>query len=200
LGHDQHTSRTGHRFPVERRHLLNNEERRQWLPPEPILEAAGIEAGTTVIDVGAGTGFWTIPLSRRVGISGTVIATDVEPIMIEELRELVKAEGIENVSVVETEDLSIPLRDQIADVAFLGFVLHHPYDPRAFLQEVRRLLRPDGRMVVVDWQKWETERGPSVEHRLSEAETRSLLESAGYVAETVAAPNLDVYVLVARLG
>ncbi len=198
--HHQHTSSTGRHSPEEQRDFLKDEDRHRRLPPDPILEAVGIQAGATVIDVGAGTGFWTVPLSRRVGTSGKVLAIDVEPIMIKELSELVKAQGIGNVSVVKSEDLSIPLADHIADAALVGFVLHHASEPKGFLHEVTRLLRSDGRVVVVEWHKRATEHGPPVELRLSEEETRSLLEKEGYAVDQVPAGHDDVYVLLGRRG
>lgn len=193
-----HRPRSGHRFHPERRQILKDPERRRWLPPEPILREAGIPAGATALDIGAGTGFWTAPLAALVGPSGKVIATDVEPVMLEELHSLVQTEGIRNVEVVEATELAMPLPDDLADVAVLGFMLHEPSDPGVFLQEVSRVLKPDGRMLVVDWHKRQTESGPPLQHRLSEDDTRDLLRNAGFTAETLAAPNPDVYILVAR--
>jgi len=189
----------GHQFPIDRRHVLIDEERNRWMPPEPLLKAAGISAGDTVVEVGAGNGFWTLPLARLVGPSGRVIAVDTEPIMLDELRTRAEAEGIENVELVQSEESRIPLSNRIADVVLLAFVLHHPTDPNAFLHEVVRLLKPGGYLVEVDWEKRETEQGPPIEHRLSEDETRSLLSMQGLEVSTLEPPNADVYVMVGRL-
>ncbi len=190
--------REAHRFPAERRHVLKDEERRRWLPPEPILAAARIASGETVIDVGAGTGFWTAPLAELVGPSGRIVATDVEPVMVDELRALIQHQGTRHVEIIQSAELSIPLPDGIADAAVLGFVLHEPSDPPAFLHEITRLLKPAGRVLVVDWHKRSTGQGPPLEHRLSEEEAREMLKSAGYSLQSVDAPNEDVYVLLAR--
>jgi ubiquinone/menaquinone biosynthesis C-methylase UbiE len=184
--------RSGWRFPVERRHVLNDPRRH---PPEPILRRAGIEEGNAVVDVGAGTGFWTRPLAVLVGPSGRVIAVDVEPIMLDEIRAMAREGGFQNVEVVQSEEAHIPLPDGVADAATLGFVLHEPPDPAAFLGEVSRVLKPGGRMLVIEWHKRETEQGPPVEHRLSLDESRELIRAQGYRVEDLPSPNEDLYLL-----
>jgi ubiquinone/menaquinone biosynthesis C-methylase UbiE len=190
--------RHGWRFPPERRHVLSEEGRRERLPPEPILAAANIRPGETVIDLGAGTGYWITPLVQLVRESGRVFAVDVEPVMVDELRELVRREGLANVQVVQSEELSVPLESALADLALLAFVLHEPADVDAFLREVGRLLRPSGRVLVLDWQKHPTEYGPPLEHRLAPKEAKSLLTRAGFAVESVASPNTDFYILLGR--
>jgi ubiquinone/menaquinone biosynthesis C-methylase UbiE len=185
-----------HRFPPERRHLLNDEERLRRMPPEPLLVAAGIRAGQTVVDVGAGTGFWTGPLSTLVGPTGRVLAVDVEPVMHDELRTLIKTRDLTNVEVVPSEEDSIPLGDAMADAAVLGFVLHEPADPSAFLHEICRVLRPAAHVLVADWQKKPTDVGPPLEHRLAEDEVVAMLEGETFEVERLEVPNSDVYVLV----
>jgi ubiquinone/menaquinone biosynthesis C-methylase UbiE len=189
----------GWRFPPERRHLLNSAERRQQLQPDALLAAAEIKLGERVVDVGAGTGFWTLPLAKLVGPSGQVIAIDVEPIMLDELRALVEAEQLRNVAVVQSDGETIPLADQSVDMALLAFVLHEPPDPATFLRVVRRLLKPNGRLLLIDWQKRVTERGPPVEHRIAQAQVQALLECAELEVTELSAPNPDVYVFLGRV-
>lgn len=196
MAEEQHQHRRGWRFPPERRHVLWDEERTKKMPAGPLLEAAGIGPGMTAIDVGAGTGYWTLALSQLVGPEGRVIAADVEPLMVDELRSLVQERALGNVEVVASDEYHIPLPDGVADAAILGFVLHEPPEPDAFLREIARLLKPGGRAVVLDWHKWETEQGPPVEHRLSVDETQKLLEAAGYRPQPLDSPHEDLYVCV----
>jgi SAM-dependent methyltransferase len=188
----------GYRFHPERRHLLNEESRQRSVPPGPILAAAGIVADDVVVDVGAGTGFWTLPLSRLVGSDGKVYAVDVEPIMLEELTTLAREQGLANVHVVASTELTIPLPDENADAVVAGFVLHEPAERGAFVREMVRLLKPGGKLLIIDWQKWETEKGPPVEHRVAEFEARDLLTGAGTSVESLPAPNAGVYLLLAH--
>jgi ubiquinone/menaquinone biosynthesis C-methylase UbiE len=186
------------RFPPERRAVLQDEERRKSLPPEQILAAAHVRSGETVIDLGAGTGFWTETLAELVGPEGTVFAVDVEPIMLDEVRDLVGRRRLNNVRVVQSRETAVPLAAGIADLAVLGFVLHELSEPVVFLDEVVRLLRPDGRVLVVDWQQRPTEHGPPLEYRISQQEAVALLGAAGLSVDEIDTPNEDVYVLLAR--
>lgn len=197
--HGTHTHSGGHRFDAERRHLLKDEERLRWLPPEPILGAVGIAPGAVAVDIGAGTGFWTLPLSQLVGPAGMVYAVDVEPIMLEELGTLVRENQLSNVQVISSTEQEIPLSNAVAEVAIAGFVVHEPADHAAFVREIVRLLRPGGRLLVVDWHKKPTEKGPPLEHRLAQQEVETVLSDAGLTVERLDAPNTEVYVLLGRL-
>ncbi len=197
--HGTHTHSGGHRFDAERRHLLKDEERLRWLPPEPILRAVGIAPGAVAVDIGAGTGFWTLPLSQLVGPAGMVYAVDVEPIMLEELGTLVRENQLSNVQVISSTEQEIPLSNAVAEVAIAGFVVHEPADHAAFVREIVRLLRPGGRLLVVDWHKKPTEKGPPLEHRLAQQEVETVLSDAGLTVERLDAPNAEVYVLLGRL-
>lgn len=196
--HDDHSHgerHSGFRFPADRRKVLQSEERRQKLPPEPILQAVGVRPGEKVLDVGAGTGFWTAPLSKIVGPEGRIVAVDVEPIMLDEIRALVSAEHLDNVEIVLSQDLQIPVPDGSATFALLGFVLHEPDDPPALLTEVRRILQLDGRILVIDWQKKPTEQGPPLGARIAQDDARAMIETAGFRVTKIDAPTDEVYIL-----
>lgn len=189
----------GWRFPPENRHVLSDEDRRSRLQPERVLAQAGVRAGETVVDLGAGTGLWTAPLAALVGPAGRVYAVDVEPIMVGEIRALIDERGLTNVEAVQAEaETAVPLPAALADLVLLAFVLHEPGDPEAFLREVVRLLKPDGRVLVMEWQDWPTELGPPVEVRISREEAIALLGNAGLLADDLESPTPDAYVLLAR--
>lgn len=186
---------SGWRFPPERREVLKAADRGEWLPPEFILRVAGVEPGQIVLDVGAGTGFWTEPIARLVGPSGRVIAVDVEPVMLDEIRTLAAQHQLTNVDVVQSEETSIPLADGMADLIVLGFVLHEPDDLDGFLNEIVRLLKPTGRVLVIEWEDHPTPAGPPLEYRISAEEARALLGAAGLSVERIESPTDDAYIL-----
>lgn len=190
--------RQGWRFPPERREVLVSEERRQALPPEPILAMADIRSGETALDLGAGNGFWIEALSRLVGPEGRVIAADVEPVMLDDLRTLVRERNLSNVEIVQSEEASVPLESGTVDVVLLAYVLHEPADPSGFLREVVRLLKPAGRVLVIEWHDRPTETGPPLEVRISAEEARALLGDAGLSVDTVDTSRDEIYLLLAR--
>lgn len=189
---------TGHRFPHDRRAMLMREERRQAMPPERILAPAQLQPGETAVDLGAGPGFWTETLASLVGPTGRIYAVDIEPVMLADLRTLIKERGLSQVEVVRSEETRVPLPDEVADLVLLAFVLHEPDEPEVFLREVVRLLKPTGRVLVVEWEKHPTEHGPPLEARISAEEAKALLGDAGLTVEQLPPPNPDAYVLLGR--
>ena len=89
--------RQGRLFPPENLGLLEAPDREAWQKPEQIMDALGVAEGSTVADIGAGAGWFTIQLARRVGPNGTVYAQDVQRQMLEAIRRRVAREGLQNV-------------------------------------------------------------------------------------------------------
>ncbi len=81
-----------------------------------------------------------------------------------------------------------------------GFVLHEPVDHASFLREIARLLKPGGRLLVVDWEKKLTEKGPPVGHRLAHEDASAHLTNAALAVGVLLSPKDDVYVLLAKKG
>jgi ubiquinone/menaquinone biosynthesis C-methylase UbiE len=115
------------------------------------------------VDVGSGTGFFTRAAAEIVGRSGHVYAVD----MSAEMLAFMHAHGIPlNVAPTHSAEYAIPLDDAVADMAFLAFVAHETPDLERFLREVRRIVKPGGRIAIVDWKKQQEEQGPAMEERL----------------------------------
>ena len=91
------SSRQGRLFPPEDLGLLEAPDREAWQKPDQIMDALGVAEGSVVADIGAGAGWFTIQLARRVGPNGTVYAQDVQRQMLEAIRRRVAREGLQNV-------------------------------------------------------------------------------------------------------
>jgi ubiquinone/menaquinone biosynthesis C-methylase UbiE len=161
---------------------LDDPDRRRWLPPEAVLDLLEIQEGMTVADVGAGTGYFALPLAERVGSTGLVFAVDVQPEMLERLEANLAGRpeaGRIRPSLGAAEDTGLP--DACADRVFLANVWHEVEDHGAVLREAARILRGGGRLAILDW-RTDVERppGPPLEHRVSPARTYIALEDAGW--------------------
>ena len=152
---------------------LERDERRELLRPSHTLARFGVARGMTVVDVGAGTGFFTRAASELVGPEGRVHAVDVSETMLGHLRDL----GVPpNVSLSTSEPLRVPLPAGTADIVLAAFVVHEAPDRHAFLDELVRLLKPGGRILVFDWKRQEEEHGPPMAERLEESDLDRMLD------------------------
>ncbi|MGA7476514.1 MAG: methyltransferase domain-containing protein [Thermoplasmata archaeon] len=157
--------------------VLDSPERRASQDPDQLWRRLGLKPGETVVDVGAGSGFYAFPAAAVVGPSGRVYAVDVSPELVELVRERAANRKVRNVESVLSTPKRIPIEDAVADVAILANVLHGI--PPKTVDETIRLLRPGGRLVDVDWKKEPTPEGPAVRHRLTAAEASATLSAHG---------------------
>lgn len=113
---------TERRFKPEHMKKLDNPERRKLLPPHKLLELLEIQDNDILIDLGAGTGYFTIPAASLT--RNKVYALDVEPQMLQYLGKRVEEQKLDNVELIEGAIEHIPLTGQIADHVIASFVLH----------------------------------------------------------------------------
>lgn len=181
----------GHRHPHDHRGMheeawtreraeavLDAPDRARSQDPFVLWRRAGLNAGAVVVDVGAGSGFYAFPAGEIVGPTGRVYAVDVSAELIELLKERTAARGAANVRPVHSTPERIPLGDGLADFLLLANVLHGV--PSSTLREARRILKPTGRLVNVDWKKEPTPGGPPVEARLTVEEAEAALARHGF--------------------
>lgn len=159
--------------------LLEDPERAAWQDPQMLLRTADVGPGYVVLDVGAGTGYLSLPAGARVAPTGRVFAIDVQSEMIQKLRRRLREQRLANVFPVLSNEEHIALSDNIADAAFMVNVLHEVEGGHT-LAEVYRILRSGGTLLVVDWKKESMEKGPPKEERLSDAEATTLVERTGF--------------------
>ncbi|HLC43291.1 MAG TPA: class I SAM-dependent methyltransferase [Methylomirabilota bacterium] len=182
-GHEHgHGHGHGHKFRPERAGRLHSAERDARQHWKPLLDLLDLKKITAVADVGAGTGYFAIPLAQALAGQGEVYALDTSAEMLAILRERVGK--IRNLHVIQTGEPKLPLNDASVGAVLLINMLHEFNDLKASLREVRRILRPGGIVVVSDWKKIPTSEGPPLEVRFTEDEARAALESAGFCSVT----------------
>ncbi len=121
--------------------------------PERVLDRAGVTPGMRVLEVGPGPGVYTLPLARRVassGEDGSVTCLEIQPQMIEMLRERLRDAGIENVEVIQGDGRQMPLPDESFDMVFLVDVVGEVPDKPALFRECARVLKPGGTLAVTE--------------------------------------------------
>jgi ubiquinone/menaquinone biosynthesis C-methylase UbiE len=160
---------------------LDRPEREIEEDPEGALDAIGIPRGAFVADVGAGSGYMTLRLARRVGASGKVYANDIQMEMLQRLRENVRRAGLSNVEAVLGTSTDSRLPAGQMDLILLVDVYHEFSEPRQMLQALRGALKPDGRLVLLEYRKEDPAIPIREEHKMSVKDVRTELEVEGFV-------------------
>ena len=158
--------------------LLESPDRSLWQKPDEIMDALNIADGSAVADVGAGSGWFTVRLARRVGPNGRVYAEDIQREMLEAITNRVRREGLDNVETVEgtPEDPRLPAG---LDAVLIVGVYAEVEDPISLLTDVAAALKPQGRLGIVDFTKEGGGPGPEMERRVETGDVISDAEAAG---------------------
>ena len=179
--------------------MLEAPDREAWGKPDLIMDLLGIADGSVVADLGAGGGWFTVRLARRVGPRGIVYAEDIQRQMVEVIKRRVQREGLHNV-VTLLGTASNPNLPPGLDAVLIVDAYHEIEDPVALLANVARSLKPQGRIGVVDFKPGGGGPGPRPEERVTPDTVRRDAELAGLVVS----PTEDVppfqYALVLTRG
>ncbi len=167
------------KFNPEFRQKLNDPNRLEKLNPKKIWEFIDYKHPLSIMDIGAGTAFITAALGNLVP-KARIDAFDIEPIMVEEMRSnLPEYSQITPHLMVENQ---LPTADDSMDVVWMINLLHELRKPYLLLKEIKRVLKPNGKLLIIDWAKKAeaTESGPPLEHRMDEATITSLMLDADF--------------------
>ena len=142
----------GRLFPPENLGLLEGPDRAVWQKPDQIMDALGIADGAKVADIGAGAGWFTMRLARRVGPNGVVYSTDVQREMLDVIRRRVAREGLQNVRLLQGGDssLGLPSAGEL-DAVLAVDVYPEVKDRVTFLRNLAAALKADGRIGIVNY-------------------------------------------------
>ncbi|MBK9170588.1 MAG: class I SAM-dependent methyltransferase [Bryobacterales bacterium] len=173
-------------------------ERVEEEEPDKALDAIGIAAGSTVGDVGAGVGYFTWRLAERVGPKGKVYANDIQPRMIEALKRNLAARDITNVEAILStpDDPRLPARS--LDLILMVDVYHEFARPEVMLRKMRAALKPDGRLVLLEYRKEDPNVPIRHEHKMSVPEVKAEIEPEGFRLEKVIGTLPRQHILIFR--
>lgn len=167
------------KFDPRHKDRLLSEDRHTRLQPRALLRSLGLKPGDSLADIGCGPGFFTIPAAEIVGPEGLVVAADIQGEMLTAVRVRAAEQGLHNVRLVKTSESDVPLRAETFDVVLAAFMLHEVPRHATFLRKMALLLKPNGRLAVIEWQKHETEFGPPLEDRIAPDELIADAQAAG---------------------
>ena len=163
--------------------------------PDEVVRLMAVKRGMTLVDVGAGTGYFLARLSAAAGPKGKVLALDIEPQMIAWLEARIRREKLANASARRVAADDPGLGDASVDRVLVVNTWHHIGARAAYAQRVRRALRPGGKLVIVDF-TLDTKEGPPRAERLTAEQVAAELEQIGLHPEIAAESLPDHFVVV----
>ena len=159
---------------------LESSKRDRWQKPDEVLQALRLRTGDIVADVGAGGGYFTEKLARRVAPAGHVYATDVQDVMIKKLRKRVETQSLTNVTVIRAGFDDPKLPSASCDLALFSSVYKEIQGREEYMKKIRLALKPTGRVAILEYRPEEPSPGPPKRYRLPENRVVAEMETAGF--------------------
>jgi len=165
---------------VEGADWLDRAERDQEEDPDRAIDALKLPKGATVADIGAGSGYMTEKLAKRVGPMGKVYATDIQQGMIDLLSKRIAKRKLTNVTPVLSTQDDPRLPADAVDLVIMVDVYHELSQPQLMLRHIRASLKPGGRLVLLEYRKEDPNVPIRPEHKMSVAEAKLEVEAEGF--------------------
>jgi len=177
--------------------VLEGADREQWNKPEQIMDALKIADGSKVAEIGAGGGWFTLRLARRVNQRGLVYAEDVQPEMIEAIRRRVQRENLTNVRTVlgTTKDSRLP---HDLDAILINWAYSEMENPVTVLKDAAQSLKPQGRIGIVDFSPGAGGPGPEPDQRVDPETVIKEATAAGL--SVISRENVPPFMFMVVLG
>jgi ubiquinone/menaquinone biosynthesis C-methylase UbiE len=172
--------------------FLDRSDRAAWQKPDDVVAALGLQGNETVVDLGAGSGYFSFKLAQAVP-RGKVVAADLEPEMIRHIHHKAMVEGIKNLSpvIIKADDPQVPGE---ADVVFVCDVLHHVQDRAGWLKKAASEMKPGARFVLVEFKEGKLPEGPPEAVKIPRKQLIELVNQAGLTLEAEKADLLPYQV------
>lgn len=177
---DMHEMHRLHQDPKAYIAMLDDPKRDEYQKPHEVITALKLKEGEVVADIGAGSGYFTFRLAHHVGDTGRVFAVDVGPEMVVHLNRRIRDLNLKNVvSILAAPDDPL-LADASIDRFFICDTWHHIENHDRYLALLKKMLKPGGEIVMVDFKKTETPVGPPLEMRIDRADLVKEMEKNGF--------------------
>jgi len=162
---------------------LDRPEREQEEQPEKALDALNLKPGMMVGDIGAGTGFYSIRIAKRIGPTGRVYANDIQRQMLQRLSKKAALQKVSNIETVLGTESNPKLPAGQLDLVILVDVYHEFSQPQRMLERIRESLKPDGRLVLLEYRKEDPSVPIRPEHKMSVNEVKAEVIPEGFLFE-----------------
>lgn len=173
----------GHRFDPEHAAKLLDPRRNKFVSPQQVIDILEIKQGDSIADLGAGNGFFTLPLAECSNVH--VYAVDIEEQMLAMLRERATQARLSNIDYILSDLENIQLPNKVVNKALLSFVLHEVPNLNKALSELHRILKPEGIVLVIEWEAKEMSFGPPFHERIPSEELIQTLEENGFTVTNI---------------
>jgi ubiquinone/menaquinone biosynthesis C-methylase UbiE len=160
--------------------VLEDPKRDQYQKPHEVLMALGLKESETIADIGAGSGYFAFRFARHVGDKGHVYAVDVSPDMILHMNRRIRDLGLNNVTTVLSAPDDPLLKDASIDRFFICETWHHIQNQAGYLALMKRMLKPGGQIIMIDFHKKDLPVGPPAEMKISREDLIREMESNGF--------------------
>ncbi|GEK59865.1 hypothetical protein CHL76_14425 [Marinococcus halophilus] len=170
-----------HRFDPAKSQKLRSDERQQALPMTKLLPLMHIQETDLIADIGAGNGYFTIPMAEQ---ARHVYAVDIEDRMLTELKTYAEQARASNITLILSGLEKIALMEHQVNKIVVAFVMHEIDDFDQAFAELRRVLKPGGTIFFYEWEAVATESGPPLEIRLPSESFARTVEEYGFTTTT----------------
>jgi ubiquinone/menaquinone biosynthesis C-methylase UbiE len=177
---DSHQMHRLHDDPKAYIGALEDPKRDAYQKPQEVLTALDLKPGEVIADIGAGSGYFTFRLARHVGVKGKVYAVDVSPDMIRHINRRIRELKSNNVvSVLAFPDDPL-LPEGSVNRVFICDVWHHVEDQAKYLSLIKKIIRPGGEIVMIDFHKKELPVGPPLQMKIAREDLIKQMENNGF--------------------
>jgi arsenite methyltransferase len=179
----QKTSENFHKTPSDSKAsiaMLENSQRDAEQKPAEVIAALRLKNGETIADIGAGSGYFAFRFARQVGSSGRVYAVDADPDMILHMNRRIRDLKLTNVVTVLSAPDDPLLADNSIDRFFVCNTWHHLENPSNYMRLIKRMLKPGGQLIIIDYKKKASPAGLPPEMKIPKRDVIDQLEANGF--------------------
>lgn len=177
---DQHQMHGLHRDPMSYIGALEDPKRDAYQKPHEVLTALNIKPGEVIADIGAGSGYFSLRLAHFVGNKGKVYAVDVSPDMIRHVNRRIRETKATNVVTILADNDDPLLADRSVNRFFICDVWHHVENQPKYLSLMKKMLKPGGEIVMIDFHKKELPFGPPMQMKIAREDLIEQIETNGF--------------------